>query len=84
MPAFQQHETLSIWGLWVDQPHTHFLQPRSSGRTPAHTWPSAQGATQICRLGSPGRIPEDAGRCQDWLAPLSRWWHSRETAPRDG
>lgn len=21
---------------------------------------------------------------EDWLAPLTRWWHSQETAPRDG
>lgn len=38
----------------------------------------------LCRLGKPGHIPEDTGRREDWLAPLSRWWHSQEAAPRDG
>lgn len=76
-----RHWAVSVWGLWMDEPHTF----------PASwlLWEAPGMHVALCTVphteaGRPGHIPEDTAGCQDWLAPLTRWWHSQGTAPRDG
>ena len=71
--------SLSCWDLWVDQVRAFIIVPLSWGHLDLYFAPcTGCHAGWICRFGRPGYIPEDAGRCQDWLPALSRWWHSQE------
>lgn len=80
-----RHWSPSIWGLWMDNAHAFTTALLSWGDLDMHlALHTGHHTGWICRFGSPGHIPEDAGRCQDWLTALTRLWHSQEAAPRDG